>query len=313
MSNLLRTPTRIKCEDEGEWRAMPALLFDENSKQITPERKKERDDELKSYKFDELENINFDEWMDKVFRAQTDENKKNLKNNYMEAITKKVETIANNINLPVPQMSEILERAMKGEGIPEDAQILAEALLITLPTRQSLHEVVQLKIMEHIYKLKLEKTRERLKTLNELHQEETKTIDAIGTNCQGNPVYVQCKFVKMEGGHQDNQIHDLLRFSVSLPNKRTTNYMVMSGKYGIEKILKEMKANKYWHSTDTIILMDKTVKIYEPTCYFTPGVSYEQRCQWIPPLVKNFPDFTLQTDEVIKKKTMIPRKRAPKD
>ena len=69
----------------------------------------------------------------------------------------------------------------------------------------------------------------------------TKTFDAVNRE---NKIYLVCKYINECGGSQDNQINDILNFNNCSYETDYTIYLVISGKYGIDKLKeKELELN----------------------------------------------------------------------
>ena len=69
-------------------------------------------------------------------------------------------------------------------------------------------------------------------------------------------VIFNCKYINESGGSQDNQFNDLLKFNQTY--KDYTNYLVISGKYGISKI---RKSNITLEKNVNIIILDDKIEI----------------------------------------------------
>ena len=73
---------------------------------------------------------------------------------------------------------------------------------------------------------------------------DTKTVD--GFSKSTNTIF-NCKYIKENGGSQDNQFNDLIKFNQ--PSDFTYNYLVISGKYGITKMEKYTEAQDLYQIT----------------------------------------------------------------
>ena len=111
---------------------------------------------------------------------------------------------------------------------------LIQTLFIKNSIKQSIHEIIQVYIVENILKMKFERhVKDKLS--------KTKTFDAVNRE---NKIYLVCKYINECGGSQDNQINDILNFNNCSYETDYTIYLVISGKYGIDKLKeKELELN----------------------------------------------------------------------
>lgn len=84
----------------------------------------------------------------------------------------------------------------------------------------------------------------------------TKSFDGVSSDGR---IVCQCKYIQDAGGAQDNQLNDLIAFNQSSTYE---NYLVISGTYGIAKMLNYLRHNKL-HKGVHLVTMGKTVCIYD--------------------------------------------------
>jgi hypothetical protein len=112
---------------------------------------------------------------------------------------------------------------------------LIQSIFIKKNIRQSIHEIIQIFLMENKLNMKFE---------TNIKDKLSKTKSFDGKNIE-NKIYLCCKFIKDYGGNQDNQINDLLLFNEYSEETDYLIYLVVSGDYGINKIKKlNPKLNK---------------------------------------------------------------------
>lgn len=118
------------------------------------------------------------------------------------------------------------------------------------PTRQNIHEPIQLQILEKHLGIKI-------KRFNKSSFPGTKTFDGISED--GKSIF-QCKYVKECGGSQDNQIADLIKFNV--PSDYENNYLVISGEYGIKRMRKYINENALCDNVK-VVFLSNDIEIYD--------------------------------------------------
>lgn len=131
------------------------------------------------------------------------------------------------------------------ERINENDPFVLEAMSKN-PVKQNVYENLQIKMLSEYFGFPI-KQRLTEKFPN------TKTFD--GKNDEHKVIF-NCKYIKESGGGQDNQFNDLLKFNQTW--KDYTNYLVISGKRGIEKM---RKANLVLQKGVKVIIMDNTIEI----------------------------------------------------
>ena len=127
-------------------------------------------------------------------------------------------------------------------------------------TRQNIYEPIQLNMLSE----RLNMSFIRYSNENNLGKQQTKTYDGINYE---NKIIVQCKYIYQNGGAQDNQFNDLVKFNQEYDNGYR-NIMIISGEYGIKKMNKYLIDN-YLHKNNFVVLLkndttsDKIVLISE--------------------------------------------------
>lgn len=131
------------------------------------------------------------------------------------------------------------------DRIKQKDPFVLEALNIN-PSRQNIYENLQLQILSEYFGYSIKQH------LN-LSFENTKTFDGIN---EEHKTIFNCKYINESCGNQDNQFNDLLKFNQTY--KDYTNYLVISGKYGISKI---RKSNIILEKNVNIIILDDKIEI----------------------------------------------------
>ena len=118
-------------------------------------------------------------------------------------------------------------------------------------SRQNIYELLQMKLLSRCLGVKLEKNfNHSLKFTN------TKSFDGLSSDGR---IVCQCKYIQDAGGAQDNQLNDLIAFNQPSDYE---NYLVISGTYGITKMLNYLRHNKL-HKGVHLVTMSKTICIYD--------------------------------------------------
>lgn len=107
-----------------------------------------------------------------------------------------------------------------------------QSVFIKNNTKQTIHEIIQVYIMEDRLKMKFERNRK-------YKLSKTKTFDYVNHE---NKILLCCKFIGESGGSQDNQLIDLSKFNDYSYETDYKILLVVSGEYGISK-MNDIKLN----------------------------------------------------------------------
>lgn len=115
-------------------------------------------------------------------------------------------------------------------------------------TRQNIYENIQISILEQYFECEFDRH-------SGIHLDGTKSFDGVNEEYG---IIVNCKYINEAGGSQDNQFNDLINFNQTIDGY--TNYLVISGNYGITRMRDYIDSNEMYAS---VIILSDSVEIIE--------------------------------------------------